>query len=138
MNVLCIWDVPDKLRDYFSENVPKGINIIYPEVHNESTYIELAKKHNVKMIVGWRPTEELINASSNLKLLQNPGAGITHLLPLFENKKVKLANCHGNSYFTAQHGVALLLSLSNTIINHDKALREGLWRKDIGLEKTYL
>lgn len=136
MNVLCIWDVPEKLRKYFKDNVPDGINLIYPEVHSESSYVELAKKHKVEMIVGWRPTEELINSSNNLKLLQNPGAGITHLLPLFKNREVKLANCHGNSYFTAQHGVALLLSLSNTIINHDKALRDGLWRKNIGIREN--
>ncbi len=136
MNVLCIWDVPEKLRNYFSENVPDEINIIYPKIHNESSYIELAKKYDVEMIVGWRPTEKLINTSNNLKLLQNPGAGVTHLLSLFRDSEVKLANCHGNSYFTAQHGVALLLSLSNTVINHDRAVRDGLWRKDIGIREN--
>lgn len=136
MNVLCIWDVPENLRNYFSKNVPDGINIIYPTDHDESSYIELAKRYNVEMIVGWRPTEKLIKASNKLKLLQNPGAGVTHLLPLFRDRDVKLANCHGNSYFTAQHGVALVLSLSNTIVNHDKAVRDGLWRKDINVREN--
>ena len=136
MNVLCIWDVPKNLRDYFKANIDGDINIIYSKSNTEEDYIKLAKENNVEMIIGWRPSKDLIEASDNLRLVQNPGAGVTHLLSLFKDSEVKLANCHGNSYFTAQHGVALLLSLTNSIVNFDNAVRDGFFRKDIGIREN--
>jgi len=41
---------------------------------------------------------------------------------------VTLVNGHGNSYFTAQHAVALLLSLTNKIIPHHNWMTSGKWR----------
>ncbi|MHA1260395.1 MAG: NAD(P)-dependent oxidoreductase [Candidatus Heimdallarchaeaceae archaeon] len=37
-------------------------------------------------------------------------------------------NGHGNSYFTAQHAVALLLSLTNKILLHHNWMKNGRWR----------
>ncbi|MHA1931481.1 MAG: NAD(P)-dependent oxidoreductase, partial [Promethearchaeota archaeon] len=54
------------------------------------------------------------------------------LLELFrkenEKRKVFLINGHGNSYFVAQHAVALLLTLMNKIIPHHRWMQEGKWR----------
>jgi phosphoglycerate dehydrogenase-like enzyme len=41
---------------------------------------------------------------------------------------VTLVNGHGNSYFTAQHAVAMLLALANRIVPHHNWMREGRWR----------
>ncbi len=128
MKVLFIWQVPQKLKEYLEENIDTNIELIFPTDISESNLVSLASLHQVDVIVGWRPSEELLLASKRMKLFQNPGAGVQHLIKLFKKHNIQLANCHGNSYFTAQHGVALLLSLANTIIVHDKAVRDGLWR----------
>jgi phosphoglycerate dehydrogenase-like enzyme len=67
-----------------------------------------------------------------LKVFINPGAGIKHLLELFieinKTRKVTLINGHGNSYFVAQHAVALLLTLMNRTIPHHNWMKQGKWR----------
>ena len=40
-----------------------------------------------------------------------------------------LANGHGNTYFTGQHAVALLLALGNKIVPHHNWMAAGQWRK---------
>jgi len=46
-----------------------------------------------------------------------------------QTRDITLVNGHGNTYFTSQHAVALLLSLSNKIIPHHNWMKEGQWRK---------
>ena len=137
MNVLCIWDVPQNLRDYFTQFLPEDINMIYPNPANEENFCKLAKTHEVEMIVGWRPTAELLAASPRLRFVQNPGAGVQHLTALFAQfPDVALANCHGNAYFTAQHAVAILMTLTNTVIQHHHFMQEGLWRNNMGTREN--
>jgi len=85
----------------------------------------------VDIIVGWQPTQELLDSASKLSLLINPGAGVQHLKQFysyFNEREIVLINGHGNSYFTAQHTVALLLSLTNRVVFHHNAMVEGNWR----------
>jgi lactate dehydrogenase-like 2-hydroxyacid dehydrogenase len=42
---------------------------------------------------------------------------------------VDLINGHGNSYFTAQHAVAMLFAVLNSIIPHHGWMKEGKWRR---------
>jgi phosphoglycerate dehydrogenase-like enzyme len=42
--------------------------------------------------------------------------------------RFKLLNGHGNSSFVAQHAVALLLALTNRVIQHHRWMAEGRWR----------
>jgi len=86
----------------------------------------------VDVIIGWRPSKRLLESAKNLKVFINPGAGIKHILELFielnKTRKLTLINGHGNSYFVAQHVVALLLTLTNKIIQHHGWMRQGKWR----------
>ncbi len=137
MNVLCIWDVPKNLQNYFHKHLPSDINMIYPTEMDEASYCQLAREHKVEMIIGWRPTETLLASSNALQLFQNPGAGVQHLTQLFSKfPHIKLANCHGNAYFTAQHAVALLLTLTNTVIPHHHFMSNGLWRNNLGTREN--
>ena len=43
-------------------------------------------------------------------------------------RDVVLINGHGNSYFVAQHAVALLLTFMNKPISHHQWMKEGKWR----------
>ncbi|MDP8229003.1 MAG: NAD(P)-dependent oxidoreductase [Candidatus Electryoneaceae bacterium] len=87
----------------------------------------------VDIIIGWRPSVELLHSAKNLSLFINPGAGVQHLIERFrelnKTRSVTLVNGHGNSYFTAQHAVALLLALTNKVIPHHNWMSDGQWRK---------
>lgn len=84
------------------------------------------------VIIGGRPTQTVLDQAKNLKVLINPGAGVQHLLPqffdYFKKNNIRVINSHGNSYFTAQHAVALLLAFCNKIIPHHQWLKNGKWR----------
>ncbi len=132
IKILFIWKVEDELKKYLLEGLSgiKNIRLIFPDNINEENLLLLCP--DVRMIIGWRPTRELIEKAEKLKFFINPGAGIQHLVSLFKEiartKQVSLINGHGNAYFTAQHGVALLLSLTNKIIPHHLWMKEGKWR----------
>lgn len=131
--VLFIWDVNKHLKNYLTDQLRKltDFELIFPSTPSSERYLELAPDANI--IVGWRPTKELLQAAENLQLFVNPGAGVQHLIDLFKDlnrsRNVVLTNCHGNSSFVAQHAVALLLALSNKIIIHHNWMVEGKWRR---------
>jgi phosphoglycerate dehydrogenase-like enzyme len=107
------------------------VKLVFPSDVSLHNLTKLALKANI--IVGWRPTKELLLSAKDLDLVINPGAGVQHLIPLFRelasSKEIFLANCHGNSYFVAQHAVALLLTLTNRVIPHHNWMAKGEWRK---------
>ncbi len=127
MKVLFIWEVPDTLKKHFRGQLPDSIDLIFPDCTEEENLCRLVK--GVEAIVGWRPTRRLLETADDLKLFQNPGAGVERLVPLFrEFPDITLCNCHGNAYLTAQHAVALLLSLSNRVTVHHNFMKRGVWR----------
>jgi phosphoglycerate dehydrogenase-like enzyme len=133
IHILFLWKPEDVLINHLKEGLKEFSNLhfyiadkeIKPETEKE--YYDKAE-----IIIGWKPNEEFIKEAKNLKLLINPGAGVKHLMKLFKelnsDRKIILVNGHGNSYFTAQHGAALLLSLMNKIVLHHNWMKEGKWR----------
>ncbi len=132
-NVLFIWQAPDRLRSYLEaglRDLPQ-VKLVFPSDIEEATLITLAADADI--IVGWRPTKGLLDAGKRLRLFINPGAGVQHLIELFreltKSRQVTLVNGHGNSYFTAQHAVAMLLALTNRLVPHHNWMVQGRWRK---------
>lgn len=132
IKVLFIWKVDERLKNYLQTGL-YGLNnleLIFPEDLEEKKLFELCT--DVHIMVGWSPSRQLLKKAKKLQLFINPGAGIQHLVSLFKEinqiRRVTLINGHGNAYFTAQHGVALLLTLTNKIIPHHLWLKEGKWR----------
>ncbi len=131
--ILFIWDVPDRLKSYLKEGLKdtEGLTLIFPEEATESEFLKHADDCDI--IVGWRPTRELLWSARNLSLFINPGAGVQHHIEPFreltKERPVTLVNGHGNTYFTAQHAVALLLALTNKVIPHHTWMAEGKWRR---------
>ena len=126
--VLFIWDVNEDLQTYIrSKTDPKKLQLCFPG-KDEVTLLKEAK--NSDAIVGWRPDPKLLlEATQQVKLFVTPGAGVQHLLEhqaALENCTV--SNCHGNAFFTAEHIVAMLLSLTNKLIPHHQWMKEGKWR----------
>lgn len=132
INVLFIWEVNERLKNYLKSKLEQitNLNLIFPKDLSDENLRELA--HNASVIIGWRPDISLLQDAGNLKLFINPGAGVQHLIPLFRElnstDQIVLVNGHGNSYFTAQHAVALLLSLTNKVIPHHEWMKQGKWR----------
>jgi len=130
--VLFLWPPEAPLRAYLAEGVAASpeIELVFPPAASEEELLALAPRAHV--MVGWRPTAELLAAARNLSLFINPGAGVQHLIGPFrelnEKRPVTLVNGHGNSYFTAQHAVALLLALTNRVILHHNWMAGGRWR----------
>ncbi|UCC19751.1 MAG: hypothetical protein JSV62_00295 [Promethearchaeota archaeon] len=125
-------EIPNKVREYLSEKLKLLVNveILFPEDTSVGALSKIV--HSADILIGWRPSKEILINATKLKLFINPGAGVHHLLELFreinKDRKVLLINGHGNSYFVAQHTVALLLALMNKIIPHHEWMQEGKWR----------
>jgi phosphoglycerate dehydrogenase-like enzyme len=132
INILFINEVSKQVRDYLANNLMdySNINFIYPTDFSTQNLLKIVSEADV--LIGWRPTKELLENTNRLKVFINPGAGVKHLINLFRNLKEKknviLINGHGNSYFVAQHAVALLLTLMNKIIPHHLWMKQGKWR----------
>ncbi|MHA1707895.1 MAG: NAD(P)-dependent oxidoreductase [Candidatus Heimdallarchaeaceae archaeon] len=132
LNILFLWQPNERLKTYLEEGLKDypSVNFILPSDLSEENLIELAPVADILM--GWRPSLQLLKAAKKMKLFINPGAGVQHLIPLFreliKEREVVLVNGHGNSYFTAQHAVALLLSLTNKILLHHNWMKNGRWR----------
>lgn len=133
INVLCIWQPNERLLRYLEEglsNYPQ-VKLIIPPNLDQETLLELAPEADI--IMGWRPTKELLETAKKAKLFINPGAGVQHLIPIFKevtaDRELILVNGHGNAYFTAQHVVAILLALMNKVILHHNWMIDGHWRR---------
>ena len=131
--VLFIWNVDRRLRNYLMSRLDQfsNIDLIFPSHPSQEECNKLAPSANI--IVGWRPTKNLLQVAKKLQLFIMPGAGVQHLIEPFvdlnRSRKIILVNCHSNSSFAAQHAVALLLTLSNKVIVHHNWMVDGKWRK---------
>ncbi len=131
--VLFIWNVPDRLRDYLQEGLRdvENLELLFPDEGLEDQYPEMAQSADI--VVGWRPTDGLIENAPSIRLFINPGVGVQHHIDRFrelgKTREITLVNGHGNTYFTAQHAIALLLALMNKVIPHHNWMIEGEWRK---------
>ncbi len=107
-----------------------NVKLMFPEDTSDDYLKTIVSE--VDVLIGWRPSKILLESGKNLKVFINPGAGVNHLLDLFiefnRYRKITLINGHGNSYFVAQHAVALLLTLMNKTIPHHIWMKEGKWR----------
>ncbi len=130
--ILFIWEVDPELKKHFKKVFAKDKNIrlVFPKDLSEKNVIKLCKDADV--MIGWRPSRELLREAKKLKLFINPGTGVKHQIENFRElnklRKVTLVNGHGHAYVVAQHTVSMLLALMNRIILHHNAMKEGVWR----------
>lgn len=128
--VLILWDIEENLKKHFMLRLGKKVSFIFPgrdfEKKKKSLY-EVADA-----AIGWRSEKELLLMAKKLKVFINPGTGIKHHIETFREvnkvRNIKLVNGHGHSYATAQHAVAMLLSLMNRITQHHNWMKAGVWR----------
>lgn len=129
--VLFLWKPASNLLKYFKRNLSgfSNIRFYFPKDDNSSAYIT---KHiqSADIVIGWNPKSSDLDIANNLKLLINPGAGVKHLVRIFsesniDSENISIVNSHGNSYATAQHALAILLTLTNRVIHHHQWLSKG-------------
>ncbi|UCE11217.1 MAG: hypothetical protein JSW61_04580 [Candidatus Thorarchaeota archaeon] len=132
VRVLFIWDARAELRDFLQAGLAdlENVELVFPDETDDETLVKLAPDADI--MIGWRPSRDLLSAAKKMTLFVNPGAGVQHHIEVFreinQEQSVVLVNGHGNSYFTAQHAVALLLTLTNKIVSHHEWMRNGKWR----------
>ena len=135
MRVLFTFAPEDRLREHFENELGEICQLVFATQPEPGVLLDLLE--DADAVVGWLATEEMVERAKQVRLWQNPGVGVTHLVHLFENRPdITLANCHGNTYFTAQHAVAMLLTLVNRVNLHHNWMLEGRWRTRDGEAKS--
>ncbi|MHA1191746.1 MAG: NAD(P)-dependent oxidoreductase, partial [Promethearchaeota archaeon] len=130
--VLFLSKIAEPIQEYLLTNMNKYTNLklLFPSDTSNKSILSLVP--DADALIGWRPTRTMLKKAVKLKMFINPGAGVTHLIDLFrevnQEREVKLINGHGNSYFVAQHAVALLLTFMNKTILHHQWMKQGKWR----------
>jgi len=132
ITVLFITKIAQPIQEYLLTNLKKyeNLKLDFPSDTSNKNILSLVPDADV--LIGWGPTKEILVKAVKLKMFINPGAGISHLIDLFrevsQEKEILLINGHGNSYFVAQHAVAMLLTFMNKTILHHQWMKEGKWR----------
>lgn len=130
-SILFIWTVKDWLKNYLQEQLQdlEQIELIFPPDKEAETLLALSPKADI--MVGWQPTEAMLEAAQNLKVFINPGTGVQHHVKrfgIYKTRNIALLNGHGHAHLSAQHAVATLLTLTNKIIPHHDWMKAGKWR----------
>lgn len=135
LNVLFLWEVPPYVMARLEAaliDIRERFALVVPPDTVESTLIHLAQDADI--LVGWRPSDAVLEAASGAAWIINPGAGIQHLVERVREHNVRrstplqIANGHGNAYATAQGAFALLLALTNRVVAHHGWMSSGRWR----------
>ena len=129
--ILFIWKVPEYLKKYFTEVLDDSkFDLIFEDSEDPTSFEPFAEQANI--IVGWRPTEKLLEHANNCKLFINPGTGVQHLMtkekPIFQKKGIKVLNNKSHAIFVAEHLFAMLLASCQALIPHHNWTVEGKWR----------
>ena len=132
------------ISDKLSQNAvsifkTKGIHVDYlPEIPREefkniiASYDGLAIRSNTKV------DKEIIDLAKNLKIIGRAGIGVDNIDINYATSKgiIVMNTPHGNSITTAEHTIAMILSLARQIPHANTSTKEGKWEKSkfIGTE----
>jgi len=126
--------ISDKLGDAgieIFENEP-GIEVtVNTELTPEELLEEIEEYDGLVIRSATRVTAELIAAAQNLKVVGRAGIGLDNVdIPAATQKGVVVMNTPtGNTVTTAEHAIAMMMSLSRNIPQGTSSLRKGKWDK---------
>lgn len=126
------------MKVLFYQNPPKNWEELYKKAVEEEKFDGLIdfvfkeafenEKDKIEVFIGGFVDIESIEKAKNLKLIQVPYAGVDTLpFEIIKQKGIIVSNAHENALTVAEHGFALLLTLSKNIVLHDRDLRKGIW-----------
>lgn len=112
---------PDPHFDALLSRLPRGTQVTTGSSPPEPASFE--------MLVAGVPSEELLDASPNLRALVIPYAGVPAITRerLQERSHVAVHNLHHNAIPTAEMAIGLLLAAAKRIVPCDRHLRSGDW-----------
>ncbi len=128
MKCLILFEAWDQLKSHLSNRL-QDVELFFTEGKED---IILQEAPTTDICIGWQPSQEFLKTATKLKLFVNPGAGMKKLLALITEAgrahEFTIVNGHGNAFYTAEHAVAMLLSITNGLLTHDQEMRDGRWR----------
>lgn len=128
MKCLILFETWPELRAHLSTSI-QGVELLFTEGKEDRV---LTMAQDADLCIGWQPSQEFLLAAKALKLFINPGAGMKKLLERIHESgrlgEFTVVNGHGNAFYTAEHAVAMLLSLTNGLVPHHQAMLDGQWR----------
>ncbi len=109
-----------------------GIEVdVHTDLTPEELLEEIAPYHGLVIRSATKVTAELLDAAENLMVVGRAGIGLDNVdIPAATQKGVVVMNTPtGNTVTTAEHAIALMMSLSRKIPQGTASLREGRWDK---------
>lgn len=93
-----------------------------------------------EILISGRPRREWLTASSKLKALIIPWAGLPESTRKLMNEfpSIDVHNLHHNSVPTAEHALALMFAVARRIVRSDASLRQGDWTPRYDSEEPIL
>lgn len=130
VTVLWLWPPEAELKELLTAKLSGSVRLVFPPDDNPVTLVRLAAEAAV--VVGWRISPELLAVATKLELVIVPGAGVWETVQTIRKsgRPILLVNDHGNARAVAQHAVALLLALTNRIVQYHNRIAAGNWRVD--------
>lgn len=117
----------DQYKAYFRSNIPKDVEIVFPESGDKEFLLKQAK--DTDLFVGFSLTEEFMSKATKLRHIQIPWTGFNNLRVEFlkGRENITVSNSHSNSLAIAEHAVSLLLSAAKLITHRDADMRKDSW-----------
>ncbi|MBF0235594.1 MAG: phosphoglycerate dehydrogenase [Desulfamplus sp.] len=87
--------------------------------------------HGLAIRSATKVTKEIIDAATNLKVVGRAGIGLDNVdIPAATQKGIAVMNTPGgNTVTTAEHAIAMMMSLTRNIPKGTATLKQGLWEK---------
>ena len=125
--------ISDKLSesavDIFKKN---KIETIYnPGLSHEDLLKEINNYDGLAIRSATKVTEEVFNNAKNLKIVGRAGIGTDNIdkLAATKNGVIVMNTPFGNAVTTAEHAIALMMSLVRMIPQADSSTKQGKWEK---------
>lgn len=116
-----------------------GFEVSHRPGLKENEIISIINEYNVLIVrSGTKVTKKIIDASKNLELIARAGAGVDNVDVMSATHRgiIVMNTPGGNTLSTAEHTMALLLSMCRNIPTANYELKHGLWdrKKYLGTE----
>lgn len=119
----------DQDLEFLRSHIQPKVEFIVPRDYSTQSLIEAVSKE-IDILLGDVPDADVLDASTNVKLLQIPWTGIDQLnFDLLKKYQFQVCNSHSNAASVAEMGLALLLSCLKQIPSHHYAMQQGNWRR---------
>ena len=130
MPKILISDAMDSIAEkiLISNNIDVDVKI---DFNVDELKVKIADYDGLIVRSATKVTKEIIESAKNLKIIGRAGAGVDNidLISAKEKKIIVMNTPGGNTNATAEHTLALLMSLSRKISKADSSTHKGEWAK---------